>query len=83
MRRADQGPAHYEVELRQPDRSDGRTGTSWRPIRRVRPDGEIAPLKFGDLEAAQAHAERLRPKETRIVAVERDGWRRVVDAAET
>ena len=47
-----------------------------------RVDG-IAPLKFASLQAAQAHAERLRPKETRIVAVERDGWRRTVDAKET
>jgi hypothetical protein len=38
---------------------------------------------FTTLEAAQAHAERLRPKEARVVAVEHSGWRRVVDAAET
>ena len=39
----------------------------------------MQPLTFATLEAAQTHAERLRPKETRIVAVERDGWRRTVD----
>ena len=43
----------------------------------------MAPLTFGSLPAAQAHAERLRPKETRVVAVEHNGWRRMVDAAET
>jgi hypothetical protein len=43
----------------------------------------MAPLKFNNVQAAQAHAERLRPKETRIVAVEHGGWRRVVDVAET
>ena len=43
----------------------------------------MAPLTFGSLAAAQAHVERLRPKEARVVAVEHGGWRRVVDAAET
>ncbi len=74
---------HYEVELRQPDPGNGRTGTSWRPIRRVGPDGTMAPFKFASLQAALAHAERMSTRETRIVAVERDGWRRTVDAAET
>ena len=83
MRRIDQGPSHYEVELRQADHQDERTGTSWRPIRRVRPDGAMAPLEFGSLQAAQAHAERLKPKAARIAAVARDGWRRVVDEAGT
>jgi hypothetical protein len=40
-------------------------------------------LKFATLQAANAHAERLRFKEARIVAVEHGGWRRPVDAAET
>jgi len=83
MKRAEQGPAHYEVELRQGDHQNERTETSWRPIRRVRPDGAMAPLEFGSLQAAHAHAERLRSKEARVVAVEHGGWRRVVDAAET
>ena len=83
MKRTERGPAHYEVELRQADHQDERTGTSWRPIRRVRPDGAMAPLEFGSLQAAQVHAERLRPKEARVVAVEHGGWRRTVDAAET
>ena len=43
----------------------------------------MAPLMFGSLQAAQAHVERLRPKEARVVAVEHSGWRRTVDAAET
>jgi hypothetical protein len=43
----------------------------------------MQPLGFATLHTAQAHAERLSPKETRIVAVERDGWRRVVDEATT
>ena len=43
----------------------------------------MQPLRFATLQAASAHAERLRPKETRIVAVERDGWRRTVDETET
>ena len=68
---------HYEIELRQPDSGDGGTGATWRPARLVR------PRTFATLDAARAHAERLRPKETRIVAVERDGWRRTVDDAET
>ena len=38
MRRVAQPPSHYEVELRQPDQ-DERTGTAWRAIRRVGPDG--------------------------------------------
>jgi len=42
----------------------------------------MQPLRFATLQAANAHAERLKPKETRVVAVERDGWRRVVDAGE-
>jgi hypothetical protein len=67
---------HYEIELRQPDSGDGGTGATWRPARLVR------PRTFATLDAARAHAERLRPKETRIVAVERDGWRRTVDADE-
>ena len=83
MRRTDQGPAHYEVELRPADRQDERPGTAWRPIRRVEPDGTMQPLKFGGLGAAQAYARRLDRHETRIVAVEDGGWRRTVDAAET
>jgi hypothetical protein len=71
----------YEVELRQPD-PGSRTGTSWRPIRRVGPDGTMAPLRFASLEAARAHAGGRR-QETRIVAVEENGRRRTVDAAET
>ena len=43
----------------------------------------MAPLRFGSLPAAQAHVERLRPKEARVVVVEHGGWRRTVDAAET
>jgi hypothetical protein len=43
----------------------------------------MAPLRFGTLQAAQAHAGRLSPKRTRIVAVEHNGWRRTVDAANT
>ena len=79
MRRIDQGPSHYEVELRQ---ADQRTGTAWRAVRRIQVNG-IVPLKFGSVQAAQAHAERLRPKRARVVAVEHSGWRRVVDEAET
>ena len=83
MKRVAQAPSHYEVELRQPAPGDGRTGTSWRAVRRVGPDGTMQPLKFATLQAANAHAERLRPKESRVVAVEHSGWRRTVDAAET
>ena len=42
----------------------------------------MQPLRFATLQAAHAHAERLRPKEARVVAVEHSGWRRTVDAAE-
>ena len=82
MRRVAQPPAHYEVELGQPTPRDGRTGTAWRAVRRVGPDGTMRPLRFATLQTANAHAERLKPKEARIVAVERDGWRRVVDDSE-
>ena len=68
---------HYEVELRQPASEGGGTGATWRPARLV------WPRTFATPDAARAHAERLRPKETRIVAVERVGWRRTVDAEET
>ena len=83
MRRIAQAPSHYEVELRQADRQGERTGTGWRAIRRVQPDGTMQPLRFGTLQAAQAHAARTVGQEARIVAVERDGWRRVVDEAGT
>ncbi len=83
MRRVAQAPSHYEVELRQPASGDGRTEATWRAVRRVGPDGAMQPLRFAALQAAQAHAERLRPREARVVAVERDGWRRTVDDAET
>ena len=83
MKRVAQAPSHYEVELRQPAPGDGKTGTTWRAVRRVGPDGTISPLKFASLQAAQAYAKRMNPGQARIVAVEQDGWRRVVDAAET
>jgi hypothetical protein len=83
VKRVAQAPAHYEVELRQLAPGDGRAGTVWRAVRRVGPDGTMAPLKFNTMQTAQAHAERLRPKEARVVAVEHSGWRRLVDAAET
>ena len=83
MRRVAQAPSHYEVELRQPNTGNGRSGTVWRAVRRIAPDGAMTTLTFSSLEAAQAHAERLKPKEARIVVVERDGWRWTVDAAET
>jgi hypothetical protein len=82
MKRIAQAPSHYEVELRQPGRSDGRTETTWRAVRRVGPDGTMQPLRFATLHVANTHAERLKPKEVRVVAVERDGWRRTVDATE-
>ena len=72
----------YEVELRQPDLDDERTGTNWRTIRRVLPDGSAQPLTFPRLEAAHAYARKMNPGQARVVAVGRDGWRRVVDAAE-
>ena len=68
---------HYEVELHPPGSGDGGAGATWRPARLVR------PRTFATLDAAQAHAGRLRPKEARVVAVEHSGWRRTVDAAET
>jgi hypothetical protein len=83
VRRVAQAPSHYEVELRQPAPGDDKAGASWRAVRRVGPDGSMAPLRFGSLPAAQAHVERLRPKEARVVVVEHGGWRRTVDAAET
>ena len=83
MKRVAQAPSHYEVELRQPDPGGGRTGTAWRAVRRIGPDGIMAPLRFSTVQAAHAHAEHLRPKEARVVAVEHGGWRRTVDTAET
>jgi hypothetical protein len=82
VKRVAQAPSHFEVELRQPAPGGG-TGASWRAVRHVGPDGSMAPLRFGSLPAAQAHVERLRPKEARVVVVEHGGWRRTVDAAET
>ena len=76
MRHIAQAPSHYEVELHQ----DGQAGAAWRAIKRVGPDGTMAPLKFASLQAAQAYAKRTNPGQARIVAVERDGWRRTVDA---
>jgi hypothetical protein len=73
----------YEVELRRPDPDDERTGTSRRAIRRVPSDGSVRPLAFDRLEAAHAYAWRMNPGQARVVAVERDGWRRVVDGAGT
>jgi hypothetical protein len=81
MKRVAQAPSHYEVELRQPEQQDERTGAAWRAVRRIGANG-IVPLKFASSEAAQAHAARLGRRETRIVAVERDGWRRTVGAEE-
>jgi len=81
VRRVARGPSHYEVELRQADPQDERTGTTWRAVRRIGANG-IVPLKFASPETAQAHAGRLGRREARVVAVERDGWRRVVDAGE-
>jgi hypothetical protein len=74
---------HYEVELRPADRQNERTGTAWRPVRRVGPDGSMRPLTFASLATAQAYAKRMNPGQARIVAVERDGWRRTMDAEET
>ena len=82
MKHVAQAPSHYEVELRQADRQGERTGATWRAVRRIGANG-IVPLKFGSREAAQAHVERLRPKEARVVAVEHGGWRRTVDPVET
>jgi hypothetical protein len=67
----------YEVELRQPDPEGGRTGATWRVVSLMR------PRAFTTLDAAQTHAGRLKPGEARVVAVERDGSRRVVDEAGT
>jgi hypothetical protein len=82
VRRVAQAPSHHEVELRQPEQQDERTGTAWRLVRDVRPDGTMPPLTFGRLQAAQACAGRMDPVQARVVAVERDGWRRVVGASE-
>jgi len=73
----------YEVELRRPDPDDERTGTGWRAIRRVLPGGGARPLAFDRLEAAHAHARKMNPGQARVVAVDHDGWRRVVDDSET
>jgi hypothetical protein len=83
VRRTDQGPAHYEVELRPADRQDERAAIAWRPVGRVGPDGTMSPLTFASLGAAQAYARRMNRREARIVAVEHGGWRRTVDAEET
>ena len=83
MRRVAQAPSHYEVELRPAGRQNERTSTAWRPVRRVGPDGAMSPLTFATLAAAQTYARRMDRQEARVVAVERDGWRRTVDAEET
>ena len=71
---------HYEVELRWAGRRDERTGAAWRPFRRVEPDGAMSPLTFDRLGAAQAYVRHMDRQEVRIVAVDRDGRRQVVDA---
>ncbi len=78
MKHVHQALSHYEVELHQ----DGQAGTAWRAVRRVGPDGFMSALTFATLDAARAHAGRLGGRATRVVAVERDGWRRTVDAGE-
>jgi hypothetical protein len=83
MKHVHQAPSHYEVELRQGDHQDGQAGSAWRAIKRVGPDGTMAPLKFASLQTAQAYGRRMNRQEARIVAVERDGWRRTVNAGET
>ena len=75
MRHVAPALSHYEVELHQ----DGQAGTVWRAIKRVGPDGFMSALAFATLSAAQTYARRMDRQETRIVAVERDGWRRSVD----
>ena len=72
---------HYKVELRQPDPDNEWTGASWRAIRRVLPGGGAQPLTFPRLEAAHAYARKMNPGQARVVAVDHDGWRRVVDEA--
>ena len=47
------------------------------------PGGSAGPLTFVGLEAALAYAGKMTPGQARVVAVERDGWRRAVDAGET
>ena len=81
MRRTDQGPAHYEIELRPAAHQNERTGAAWRPVRRIEPDGSMPPLTFASLGAPQAYAKRMNPGQARIVAVEHGGWRRTVDDA--
>ena len=81
VRHVAQAPSHYEVEPRQPDptagpsRRGGRSGASGRtgPWRR----------SGGSLQAAQAHAGRLRPRRRGSWRWSASGWRRAVDAAET
>jgi hypothetical protein len=63
----------YEVELRQ----EGLTVAAWRPVSLMR------TRTFATLAAAKAPAACLNRRETRIVAVGRDGQRRTVDAAGT
>jgi hypothetical protein len=69
---------HYEVELHQGDPGDGGTGAGWRAVSLL-----VRPRAFTTLEAAQAHAKRLEPRTTRVVAVGQDGSRQVVDEAGT
>ena len=82
MRGVAQPLAHYEVELRQDDHQDERDGPTWRAIKGMGPDGFMSALTFAGLEAARAYTKRMNPLRARIVAIERDGWRRVVDEAE-
>ena len=79
MRHVAQAPSHYEVELRPAAHQNERTGAAWRSVRRVGPDGVMSALTFATLAAAQTYARRMNRQEARIVAVERDGWRRTVD----
>jgi hypothetical protein len=82
MKHVHQALSHYEVELPQAGHCAGETGTTWRAIKRVGPDGFMSALTFAKLDAARAYATRMSRQETRIVAVEHGGWRRTVDAGE-
>ena len=53
-----------------------------RRVAQAPPHHEVELRQPDPVQAAQAHVERPRPKQARVVAVEHGGWRRVVDAVE-
>ena len=80
------GPLHYEVELRELTYEDDGAGdlhvtsSSWRPVKVLRKDAAAMTLTFNALDAVQAYAGQTQPGAVRIVRVTDEGKRELVEA---